>query len=242
MQYQSEANGQDIVTLADLLCGQNTTTFPIAEKTTYANMGNRQILTQIFKVYGGWKYDDRNNTDFPISTGNLVANQTNYALPVDLISLDAVYVQNQNDSEWTKLYPITLEDIPDAEPSYEDIPASAGRYRVIGNSIKLYPAIDYSKDDALMIEYSRDISTFAVTDTTKTPGFDPIFHESLAVYMAYQKAQRNSLANLNDLKEQWFDFIGTSERMGKIGKHYSRKFRDMFPPRMKQSYNLNEYI
>lgn len=241
MQYNSEANGQDIVTLANELCGQNDTTYPIAKKTLYANMANRQILTQIFKVYGGWKYDDKNFTDLPIATSNLVANQTIYELP-DNISIDAVYIQNENDDEWTKLTRITLEDIPDAEPSYEDIPATAGRYRIIGNQIKLYPAINYSKDDAIMVEFSRDISAFLVTDTTKEPAFDSIFHEAIAVFIAYQYAQRHTLANAGELKDQWFGYIGSGGRLGTIGKHYARKFRDMFPPRMKQNYQLEEYI
>jgi hypothetical protein len=241
MQYNSEANGQDIVTLANELCGQNNTTYPIATKTLYANMANRKILSVIFRVYGGWKYDDKNFTDLPIATANLVANQTNYELPEN-ISIDAVYIQNENDDEWTKLTPITLEQIPDAEPSYEDIPATAGQYRIIGNQIKLYPPVNYSKNDGIMVEFSRDISSFAVTDTTKKPAFDSIFHEAIAVYIAYQYAQRHSLTNANELKEQWFEYVGVSGRLGTIGKHYARKFRDMFPPRMKQHYQLEDYI
>lgn len=240
MQYNGETNNQDMCSLANLLCGQNNTTYPLKDKTLFANMANRQILTQIFKVYGGWKYDDKNYTDFPIATTNLVANQTNYSLP-DNISIDAVYVQNQNDDEWNKLTPLALENIYN-EPDYNDEPSTAGEYRIIGNTIKLYPPISYSKDDALMVEFSRDISQFIVTDTTKEAGFDEIFHEAIPVYIAYQYAQKHSLSNLNELKEQWFGFMGIDGRLGSIGKHYARKFKDMFPPSMKQTYQINDYI
>ena len=237
MQYNSNSTSQDLVSLANVFTKQNNTSFPLTEKTVYANMANRLILTEIHNAYGGWKYDDRNNTDFPIATTDLVANQTDYALPLDTIHLNAVYYKDTA-GNWTKLIPLTLEEVNrrDAEPEFEDTPSQPTYYRALSNSIKIYPAANFSQDDSLMVEYSRDISTFATTDTTKTAGFDAIFHEAIAVYMAYQYAQINQLQNLKSLTEQWVDY------MTRIKRHYSQKFKDMFPARIRVNNHLTDYL
>lgn len=239
MQYSNHATSQDLVSLANTLTKQNNTSFPLTEKTTYTNMGNRIILTEIHNAYGGWKYDDRNNTDFPIATTNLVANQTDYALPLDAMHLHGVYFLTEGTTtNWTKLIPLTLEEINqiDAEPNFNNTPTVPQYYRAIGNSIKIYPAADWSANDALMIEYTNDVSTFATTDTTKTPGFDQVFHEALAIYMAYQFAQVNYLANLKSLTEQWIDYLA------RIKRHYSQKFKDLFPARLRVNKDLTDYL
>lgn len=239
MQYNSSSSSQDMVSLANLFTKQNNTTFPLTEKTVYANMANRLILTTIHEAYGGWKYDDRNNTDLPIATSDLIANQVNFALPLDTNQLNGVYVLTPNTTDnWTKLEPLTLEEInrAEAEPNFNNTPASPRFYRALSNSILLYPASDTLVEDGLMIEYSGDVSTFATTDTTKTAGFDTIFHEAIPVYMGYQYAQINGLPNLKSLTEQWVDYLA------RIKKHYSQKFKDMFPTRIKVRNDLSDYI
>lgn len=238
MQYNSNATSQDIVSLANALVKQDNTSFPLTEKTLYANIGNRLILTEIHNAYGGWKYDDRNNTDFPIATTDLNSAQSNYALPVDTTQLNGVYVKYSN-NVWDKLEPITLEEInaKEAEPEFETTDGVPRYYRVLSNSIILYPASDTTVTDGLMVEYSRDVSTFATTDTTKTLGFDPIFHEAVAYYMALQYAKINLNAErINDLQNDWTNYLL------KIRKHYSRKFKDLYPPKIKVTNPINHFI
>lgn len=239
MQYNSHSTSQDMVSLANLFTKQNNTTFPLTEKTLFANMGNRIILTVIHDAYGGWKYDDRNNTDLPIATTDLTADQSNFALPVDTNQLNGVYVLTPNTTDnWTKLIPITLEEINriEAEPNFNNTSSVPQYYRTLSNSIVIYPASDTTVEDGLMVEYSGDISTFATTDTTKTAGFDTIFHEAIPVYMGYQFAQINGIPQLKSLTEQWVDYLA------RIKKHYSCKFKDMFPTRIKINDTLSDYI
>jgi hypothetical protein len=47
MQYNSHATSQDLVSLTNALDKQSNTSFPLTEKTLYANSGNRIILTEI---------------------------------------------------------------------------------------------------------------------------------------------------------------------------------------------------
>lgn len=239
MQFNSHATGQDICTLADKLTKQNVITYPLTEKVTDANTACKIILTEIHNAYGGWKYDDRNNTDFPIATGQLVSGQSDYSLPVDTNMLNGVYILQEGSTDnWDKLIPITLEEINriEAEPAFQTTNAIPTYYRAIGNSVKIYPASDYTQDASIMIEYSRDISSFATTDTTKTAGFDSIFHEAIAYYMAQQFASINVLAIAKERKEEW------QEWLLRIKRHYSQKFRDLFPPRMRIRNDINDYI
>jgi hypothetical protein len=201
-------------------------------------MGNRIILTEIFNAYGGWKYDDRNNTDFPIATTSLVASQTNYSLPTDTTEIHAVYVQNELDDQWNLIEPVTLQEINrvEAEPSFNDTPANPTYYRLVNNSVFLYPPANYTKAGGLRIEYSRDVSTFATTDTTKTPGFEPIFHELIAVYMASQFADINQLPMRDEMRKRWEDGLA------RVRRHFSQKFRNMYPVRVKIKNTINNYI
>lgn len=238
MQYNSHATSQDLVSLANAIVKQNNTSFPLTTKTLYANIGNRLILTEIFNAYGGWKYDDRNNTDFPIATNDLTSGTSNYPLPTDLTQLNAVYVQYSGDT-WTKLEPITLEEINsrEAEPEFQTTDGVPRFYRVLSNSIIIYPASNEEVTDGIMIEYSRDISTFATTDTTKTPGFDPIFHEALAIFMSLMFARINLNAErTNDLERQWLDYLA------RIKRHYTQKYKEMFPARIKIRNPINDFI
>lgn len=239
MQFNGHATNQDICSLANKLVKQSDTTYPLTEKVIDANTGNKIILEEIHNAYG-YKYDDRNNTSFPIATTDLVSGQDNYSLPLETNYLHAVYVLREGSTDdWDKLIPITLEDINqmEAEPSFENTNANPTYYRTIGNSIKIYPASDYSLEDGLMVEYSGDISAVTTTDTTKTFGFDVSFHEAVAYYMASQFAKINILASASTLELDWQTWLM------KIKRHYSQRFRDLFPPRMKINKNeISDYI
>jgi hypothetical protein len=239
MQFNSDTTGQDICTLANRFTKQNDTTYPLTEKVSDANMANRLILTEIHNAYGGWKYDDRNNTDFPIATTDVTAGQTDYALPIDTQNLNGVYFLTPNTTDnWTKLKPLTLEEINnvDAEPDFNNTPSTPRFYRALSNSIIIYPACNENINDGLMVEYSRDVSTFATTDTTKEPAFDSTFHESIPTYMAYIQAKINQSPTKKDFQADWFDYLA------RIRRHYVQKFKDMYPPRIKINNTINEYL
>lgn len=235
MQYNSHATNQDLVTLAEKLTKSNSTSFPISEKTLYANLGNRIIMSTIHSSYGGWKYDDSNETDFPIATTNLVSGQDDYALPGDASFLQAVYIQKEGSSEWKKLMPKPLEDFNNEAEDYR----SNGEpiyFRPIGDSFKIYPASDYAQASSLKIEYTRDIAEFATTDTTQTPGFDSQFHEAIAIYMAWQYSIANNLDTQKLLAVQWADILA------RISIHYSEKWKRLFPAKIRVKNKTNYYI
>lgn len=237
--FNGDINGQDICTLADSMVNSNSTSFPIAEKTRYANFALRTIWGDIFSAYGGWIYDDNNLTDLPIATADLVANQRFYALPVtNLAHIVAVEFQNVGGT-WIPLSPLTIERIHQngyAESEFLKTSAVPMFYRPIATGLMLYPPANFSQVQSLRIHFTRDISAFAVTDTTKPPGLDPQFHEGLAIFMALKYAQKYTLpvaggtmrgGYKTGLLGDWFDFED------RLKRHYSERFKQMFPPRIK---------
>jgi hypothetical protein len=226
MQLQSETNGQDLFTFCDDLVGSDSTSYPIAKKVRAANEGDRIIWSAIFDAYGGWHYDDRNQTDLPEATATLTSGQTQYSLPLDSAHLLGVSFKNAG-GVWAELTPITLEQIQDragSEAEFMKIAATPVYYRPLANGFKIYPAANFTQSASLKIWFSRDISSFAVTDTTKTPGFDQEFHELIGTYMALRYAKSNTLKVLAVLQSDW------NEGLVRIKKHYSNRFRQMFPP------------
>ena len=228
LQYSGHATTQDITTMAEKLSKSNSTSFPIAEKTLYANQALKIILTWIHQAYGGWLYDDSNYTDFPEATTTLTSDQTDYVLPIDATVIQGVSIK-QADGTWYPLIAITLEQIQDrriSESEFYKVSSTPRYYRPLANAIKIYPPSNYTLTSAIKVYESRDASLFTITDTTKTPGFDSQFHEAVATYVALQYAKINGLANQIALQNDWILYEQ------RIKQDYSRRFAEMFPPRL----------
>lgn len=227
MQYNSQSEEQDIVTMSEKLVSANSVSFPIKEKTLYANQACRLIWSWIHEAYGGWMYDDNNNTDFPEATTTLNADQADYALPTEASFINGVSIKDEG-GIWHKLQPITLEQIQDIESESEFMKTSSIPlyYRMLAKSIKLYPAPNYTQAASLKIHETREISGFSITDTTKKPGFDSQYHEAVPTYMALQYAKINGLSNKNDLMNDWLVY----EKI--IKSDYRRRFAELFPARI----------
>lgn len=238
LQFNGDANGLDICTLADNMINTNVNNFPLTQKTVYANMAMREIWGDVFSAYGGWVFDDSNLTDLPIATADLVANQQFYALPITNLShIVALEFQNVGGT-WIPLSPITIEKIHDngyADSEFLKTAAVPMFYRPLATGLRLYPPANFSQSQSLRVHFSRDISTFVPTDTTKVPGFDPLYHEGVSIFIALKYAQAKGLSVAGGvmrggwktgLLADWFDFET------RLTKHYSERFKQMFPPRI----------
>lgn len=236
MVYAGDSDGQDIVTTTNDLVKTTDTSYPLKQKTRAANRALREIWGWIFEAYGGWIYDDRNNTDLPEATTALVSGQSQYNLPLDSSAIIGMEIQTQNGGTWQKLWPITLEHIQQdftwAESQFLATAATPVYYRPLANGFKLYPAPNYSQSASLKVFFTRDISAFASTDTTKTPGFDVEFHEAVPTFMALDYAKINGLPAAGGVMRGGFK-TGLLADWGnwetRIKKHYSMRFRQMFP-------------
>lgn len=237
MVFNGDSNGDDLCTLADALAGSNDTSFRLSQKALFANWGMRQIWAAIYRFSGGWIEDDSNNEDLPEFKTALVEGQQFYTLPSDTQELHAVGYKDSSDS-WHALSPITLEDINargSDEAEFQNTPGNPMWYRPVANGLKIYPASDSDRAEALKIATTRDIVKFTPSTTDTSPGFDSMHHESVAVFMAYQYAKKNTLGNLPGLTTDW------SNALAEIETHYRKKFKEMVPPRVKKRV-ANRYM
>jgi hypothetical protein len=71
MIYNGDSDEQDIVSYVAETTGLNKTA-KIKTITRAVNEANRLIWAWIFQAYGGWQYDDGNQTTLPSATAALV--------------------------------------------------------------------------------------------------------------------------------------------------------------------------
>lgn len=248
MQLQDNATNQDLVTLADDRVSTTLQSYPIEKKVLSANMRMREIWTWIFDAYGGWQYDDANNSDLPEATATLTLNQSFYAFPTSANAIVGISVKNNANSNWYRLTPLTLETIQSragSEADFLTVSSQPAYYRPVADGFKIYPASNYTQASSIKVYVDRGISAFTTTDTTKEPGFDSLFHEGVAIGMALDYAKKNSLDVLKNLQREWDGDEDTTGREGgfkrRVKKHYSARFQQMFPPRMTVRDAVREY-
>jgi hypothetical protein len=210
----------EILTEARRLVKADSTSYPTSEITESANRALDRAVALIREAEGRWQWDDTNNTDLPIATTALVDGQQDYELDPTHYEMERVEVQDELGG-WHRVLPIDQADIYDQ--SITDFLSTAGTpqyYDKIGRSIMLYPTPSYSQDDSLKVWYKRGPSYFTVSDTTKTPGFNALFHRLIPLHSAYDYAFINQLSVAPSLQDK----ILTME--DDLINHYSRRDRD----------------
>lgn len=210
----------------------------LATFTRYINEGLNRVASLILTSDGRWQWDDNNNTDFPIGTTNLVttlgSEQQDYAFAVTFLKITRVEVLDAS-GNWTLLRPIDQADIYDQ--SLTDFLKTAGLpkyYDKIANSIFLYPkplATSVTSTAGLKVWFQRPPSYFTISDTTKVPGFNSMYHRLVALIASRDYALMKQLSNakaLGDLVSQQEDSLGESyalrnkdERVGLSAKRYN---------------------
>lgn len=242
MVWNNATNGNDLCTLADDMVNTTVSLYPLTEKARAANKTNRMVWAMIFDAYGGWQYDDSNNTvDFPIATTTLNVGQADYDLPSTAITLrDVEILPSSTATVYQKLIEITQENITELGLSEASLFTSTGvprYYRPIGSSIKLYPAPNYTVSSSLRSTFDRGSTSFAPTgNDTQQPGFAPEFHEVISVGMALEYARRNALSAVQDIQADMNGFIN------RIKAYYNARFQEKFPGRLNVFDATSEYI
>lgn len=240
MQYNSDSDNQDIVSLVGDLTNTDTTQYSLKAITRAANKWMKKVWFWIFTAYGGWLYDDSNNTsDFPIATTALVANQQDYGLPSTALVVRGVDVKTTG-GVWQKLSPLTEEQIRDyqSDAEFMKTPSQPNGYLPYGGSVRLFPPTNYSQAASLRVSFARGSILFASTDTTKTPGFLSEFHEVIAVGAAYEFVKRRDIKSAAGLRE---DLLGEDGYKNSIKTYYSSRYAEMFPPRITTKDGVREF-
>lgn len=213
----------------------DTTTYPLVDFIRSANNWYRMTNSLIWQSTGEWEYDDSNYADLPFATCLLVAAQQDYQIPSYAQKIDRIEVKDIN-GDWQKLIPIDKTQLTNtALLEFESDNGLPKHYDMVGSSVFLYPAPSATTTtliDGLKVYFSRDISEFLITDTTKEAGFVEDFHEIISIGSALDFPSI-STEKKNDLKAQL-------EKLQKnLKQFYGSREREMRPT-IKRRYNTNK--
>lgn len=190
MQYNSDANNQDLISSITFYTAADTTDYPINDRTRNVNQWYHKAAHIMQSADGTWQWDDANNTTLPIGTTDLVSGQQDYSLDDAMLEIELVEIQASSGT-WHTVMPIDISQFnsPDTRDSnftsYKSTNGQPEEYDKRGRSLFLYPAPNYNSTGGLKIHFKRGANIFAVTDTTKEPGFAARFHNYLALGAAF---------------------------------------------------------
>lgn len=184
-----------IIAEARRLVKATTSSYLTGDIVVSANRAEERITQIIRDSQGRWQWDDSNNEDLPIATTGLFANQQDYELDLSHYRIERLELKGQNQINFSiKLKPFDISDVHCMDVYNSGATGTPEYYDKIGNSLFLYPTPNYTQQTSLKIFYERGPDYFTDADTTKTPGFNPLFHRLVALWAAYDYALINQLA------------------------------------------------
>lgn len=239
MKFNDVTNRQGIIQDISFWTGVDTNKYPVADRTRNVNEWNKKVWSWIFECYGGWQFDDDNNsstTDLPKGAITLVQDTAEYPLPSTALTINKVDIINSDGSTQTSLTPLPIEMIGTAEGEFLKTSGTPIYYRLVGDVIKLYPKPSYSGTNYLLVFFDRGMVEFAVTDTNSVPGFASPFHRVLPIGASLDYVTVNGTATkINALTNSVNDY----EK--RIKKFYTKRFKDNYPARLKVIDSVKQY-
>lgn len=181
----------------------------LATFTRYINEALNRVVNLIMTADGRWQFDDTNNTDFPIATTDLVttlgSEQQDYTFDITMLRILRIEVLD-NTGAWRKLTPIDENDIYDQSlTDFLKTPGLPVYYDKQGASIFLYPkplATAVTSTAGLKVWFQRPPSYFTISDTTKVPGFNSMYHRLVALIASRDYAMFKSLSNVKSIADK----------------------------------------
>lgn len=189
MVFSDTSTNQGLLQETDFLVGTNSTTYTTNDKTRNINRSLDKVAFIIQSADAKWDWEDTNNTDLPIGSTDIVAGQQDYSIDTTFLKIKSVFYTDENGSISELRYEESKERILELDSRDTGIPTA---YTIVGNSILLdcFPTKGTVEDAdiKLTVYFARNISYFAVSDTTKVAGFNPQFHRYLSFSAAYDYA------------------------------------------------------
>ena len=235
MKYSDTENLNGIIQEEERLTGLgyagiSDSTNNLKEFTSLNNIESSKIWHIIHSATGNWSYDDSNEDDLPIATTNVSDSQATYQIPSDALTIQRIEIKD-NSGNWYKLKPIELKQVQ-SEGEFFETDGQPIYYRLIGETIKLYPATNYDSTDGLKVFYDREAVAFLTTDTTATPGFASPYHSIIAKggALAWLKTKAPTSPKIPLLINDY------NLLENKIKQYYSTRFTDK-KPRVSRAYS-----
>lgn len=196
----------DIVTSIYRKTKTNSSSYIAANMLIDINNAYEHVVSLIMANDAKWQWDDGNNTDLPIATTALVSGQQDYGLAVTHLTIDRIELLPSGGTvkDWIRLTQLDQQSKKRADnaalTSYQYTNGKPLEYDLVGNSIFLYPAPNYSQAASLKIYFTRGPALFTsaeVATGAKVPGFNALFHDLIPLWVAYNNAVENELGTAN---------------------------------------------
>jgi hypothetical protein len=217
----------DVQSRITFLTDANTNNFPNPDRLIAINTARDDIHLQILESQDEWDFDDKNNTDFAILTTDLLADQSDYALPSNIIKIKRVEI-TYDGTNWHKAQPIDVNE--DSDPTNtssiaDNYSVSEPFYDIQNNSIILYPIPSSAVTNGLKIWDDRSLTEFSLSDlTTGTSelGFDRQIDDLVPLKASYDYllAKTNDKGKIDRIDKK------IKELEDKLRKLYGSKQRD----------------
>jgi hypothetical protein len=185
----------------------------LSQFTASINRAYGSVISWIFKVDGRWHWDDSNQTDFPISTTTLIANQRDYTLPAALLHIRQVEILNTAGDYYTLDF-MSDDDYRLRNNKEQEDAGIPTHYYLLGNSVFIYPKTTSSfatLSAGIRLTYDRYADYFTTADTTQAPGFAEPFHKILAYIASAEYCLSNDMPRQNTLE---MEVYGSSIKRG----------------------------
>lgn len=198
-----------------------------------ANLNNWYLkaIAWLLESSGDWNWDDTNYSDLPIATTDLVLSQEDYALPSATVTADFStflklnYVSIKDGSGYyLRLTPIDEQEYKEDLDTLFNTAGQPKYYRLIGDTIKLYPAPasgSVTTSAGLKVEYSR--TPVVLADNGDKPSFPTIFHRILSLGASYDWAivRKQELASslrgeIEQLRQQMQSFYAKRNQDSRV--------------------------
>lgn len=164
------------------LCGSTSATYSDTDMIRNINIAYQETARLIWSSAGGWQFDDSNATTLPIARTTMVHEQQDYSLPSTSQKIEAVVIKDSG-GNWQRLRPFDIHDTTIAPEEYLETAGLPLYYDLVGRSVMLYPkpsSAYCTLASGLGVYISRDVTEFAVTASSATPGFATPFHRILS--------------------------------------------------------------
>lgn len=221
MQFSDTTNKSGLMQDCEFWCNLGDTgitgdTTLKAHFTKNINHWYHQVVAMILQSQDEWDFDDANNTDYPILTTPLVADQRDYTIPTSekilkIKRVDICYDGTGNTCYKAEPFDSNESGLGLGNDTETDARYSKNKpkYDIVGNSIWIYPranAANVANGGVIRMEWTREITEFVAGDTTKEPGFDEPFHRMLSLgasfdYLLTRDVERSG--NIKKLLEEY---------------------------------------
>jgi hypothetical protein len=196
--------------------------FQATDRLIAINNAYDKLHSIILDSQDEWDFDDSNNTELPIATTDLLANQDIYAIPDTLYRLNKVEINYG--AGFIKALPLDLnENFLSEDELLQRSNVSTPYYRIFGQTIQFYPKPTAEVSNGLKLYYDRAITHFTsdeYTAGTVKPGLDQLWHDYIALQASLDGAVKYNLVNKGDLSNL------LQEMEQRIRKYYGKKTTD----------------